>query len=85
MYFFTLVVGYFAYAQYDVLFLLVIASDSVAIPVSKACGIYSVLYSDGLPRSLCSLAMTIKITVFASVAKQSPGRVVKSRHSVNVE
>ena len=66
-------------------FLLVIASDSVAIPVSKACGIYSVLYSDGLPRSLCSLAMTIKITVFASVAKQSPGRVVKSRHSVNVE
>ncbi len=39
-------------------FLLVIASDSVAIPVSKACGIYSVLYSDGLPRSLRSLAMT---------------------------
>ena len=37
----------------------VIASVSVAIPVSKACGIYSVLYSDGLPRSLCSLAMTM--------------------------
>ena len=30
----------------------------MAIPVSKACGIYSVLYSDGLPRSLRSLAMT---------------------------
>ena len=37
----------------------VIASVSVAIPVSKACGIYSVLYSDGLPQSLCSLAMTM--------------------------
>ena len=37
----------------------VIASVSVAIPVSKACGIYSVLYSDGLPRSLYSLAMTM--------------------------
>ncbi len=33
---------------------------SVAIPVSKVRGIYSVLHSDGLPRSLCSLAMTTK-------------------------
>ena len=36
----------------------VIESASVAIPVSKVRGIYSVLHSDGLPRSLCSLAMT---------------------------
>ena len=32
-------------------------------------------FSVGLPRSLCSLAMTIRVTVFASNAKQSPGRV----------
>ena len=51
-------VGYFACAQYDVLFLLVIASVSVAIPVSKVRGVYSVLYSDGLPQSLRSFAMT---------------------------
>ena len=37
----------------------VIASDSVAIPVSKVRGIYSAHYSNGLPRSLCSLAMTV--------------------------
>ena len=29
-------------------------------PPEKVCGIYSVLYSKGLPRSLCSLAMTSK-------------------------
>ena len=28
-------------------------------PLEKVCGIYSVLYSKGLPRSLCSLAMTV--------------------------
>ena len=38
----------------------VISSVSVAIPVSKVRGIYSVLYSDRLPRSLCSFAMTTK-------------------------
>ena len=38
----------------------VIASASVAIPLSKVRGIYSVLYSDGLPRSRCSPAKTKK-------------------------
>ena len=59
IYFITLVVGYFADAQYDVFFLLVIASASVAIPVSKVRGIYSVFYSDGLPQLLRSFAMTV--------------------------
>ena len=47
-------------------YLAVIASVSAAIPVSKVRGLYSAVYSDGLPRSLLPYS-TIK-----AIALQKP-------------
>ena len=66
MYFFILVVGYFAIAQYD-----------VKTPIGTSCH-FPRRRKRGLFYCLCSLgidAMTDCFIVFASGAKQSPGRV----------
>ena len=48
----------------------------------KVRGIYSVLYSKGLPRSLCSLAMTVKFPCHRERKRGDPSEKVRGIYSV---